>query len=757
MTQDRQRKRKGLLLTVVDAVGGLWFGSATMLALLIYCWLGSAGTQPLLNWLPRMALEKTEMEWFAWWPFLVILALFSLSVTIATLRKIPFSLPKLGVYMVHAGILILVFASVVYYSLKQEGDMVVYRRAAVIRVGNGEPVRMVVRPGERVVARGDGRAFQVSVGTLNPEYELLSAGDAGKTSYAIQLLFEPLENDGRSHRFIRQLLVGYPEYTEDVLPGQGRAVKLTGKPLVDEKVSVSLEYAATQTLYLNDRPALYARLSGSQKWTELPIRGLPRYHEFAMRPGDVFLDGEDLDLRIGALNLKLEPDGDTELLPKDLALRVTGFLPFATQRQHWAPGGSEFNPWLSFSVRMGTAELSDALLANDPEKNRLELGGALGVSFKWVESAAGLAALQSEGRPRLVVTIPSRDIVEEIPLTRAAGHEIPIKGTSYSLELKEVYPHWTLAKTGQRAQMAVVRVVSAGKSFHRAVVAPQVELSQDMRDDGQMAGRLVDDGIRIELKGVRETGLVLVSGPAGTHALLVGEDGSVESHPAEPGTSVAFFDGQMQVTVHEVSETAQLIRTPTVIARRERDLQAGSAYSMIQVDAHSGGQAESTWLEYSHYPHSSRAGFFPGRLRLADGRQLELLYSREAVVLPTRVALDSFQLETYPGGTRERDYISMIRFEEDGHWGEAQELRSNQPSERDGWWYFQSTWDPPSPQRGYAGLNYTGLGVGNRHGVGIMLLGSILVILGSIWAFYVKPRLLRRKGRKSGTAAGGAA
>jgi hypothetical protein len=42
-------------------------------------------------------------------------------------------------------------------------------------------------------------------------------------------------------------------------------------------------------------------------------------------------------------------------------------------------------------------------------------------------------------------------------------------------------------------------------------------------------------------------------------------------------------------------------------------------------------------------------------------------------------------------------------------------------------------------------MNYTGLGVGNRHGVGTMLLGSVLTVLGTLWAFYVKPLILRRR------------
>ena len=39
---------------------------------------------------------------------------------------------------------------------------------------------------------------------------------------------------------------------------------------------------------------------------------------------------------------------------------------------------------------------------------------------------------------------------------------------------------------------------------------------------------------------------------------------------------------------------------------------------------------------------------------------------------------------------------------------------------------------------------YTGLGVGNRHGILAMLLGAIMIVMGTFFAFYIKPVLIRR-------------
>ncbi|MEM6314483.1 MAG: hypothetical protein AAF743_10370, partial [Planctomycetota bacterium] len=39
---------------------------------------------------------------------------------------------------------------------------------------------------------------------------------------------------------------------------------------------------------------------------------------------------------------------------------------------------------------------------------------------------------------------------------------------------------------------------------------------------------------------------------------------------------------------------------------------------------------------------------------------------------------------------------------------------------------------------------YTVLGVGNRPGIYTMVAGSILMFIGLMWAFYLKPILIRR-------------
>ena len=73
----------------------------------------------------------------------------------------------------------------------------------------------------------------------------------------------------------------------------------------------------------------------------------------------------------------------------------------------------------------------------------------------------------------------------------------------------------------------------------------------------------------------------------------------------------------------------------------------------------------------------------------------------------------------------------------------------NAPTEYAGYWYFQSTWDRPSPGDPNGGMNYTGLGIGNRNGVYLQLLGCCVAVAGMTFAFYVKPIVQRRRREQS--------
>jgi hypothetical protein len=151
-----------------------------------------------------------------------------------------------------------------------------------------------------------------------------------------------------------------------------------------------------------------------------------------------------------------------------------------------------------------------------------------------------------------------------------------------------------------------------------------------------------------------------------------------------------------------------------------------------------------------------------------DGRRFELLYSRRRMKMPASVVLDDFEVRSRIGGfTGEtssiRDWTSQLRFvKAGGGVSDPYRVHMNNPAEHQGLWYFQSQWDPPDPARredevDSLGLNHTVLGVANRKGVYVQLLGTILTVIGLVYAFYVKPVIKRRRLEAAKAAAGGQA
>lgn len=89
--------------------------------------------------LPMM--EMSELEFYAWWPLRVVLLLFVTNLVVATIRRIEFTFPRIGVLTVHTGIVTIALGSVYYTSHKQEGDMILLASGGADATGKPMPPR----------------------------------------------------------------------------------------------------------------------------------------------------------------------------------------------------------------------------------------------------------------------------------------------------------------------------------------------------------------------------------------------------------------------------------------------------------------------------------------------------------------------------------------------------------------------------------------------------------------------------------------
>jgi len=738
---------------VLGLFSSVWFGIVIMTLIFVYASLGSAYPPLRQHWW----LEMTEFEFFHWWPFDLLIGLLVANLVVTTVRRIRFNRINAGVWMIHTGIVTLALGSVYYFGTKLEGDTPIFRRQAVIRVpGQVEPVRMLIRPGNHAMAGAGDNAYHFEVVNIQPEYGLRSAGHEGEQAYSVQISVQT-----PTQQFIRQVLAGYPEFTEDVIPGKGRAVKETGKALLDETLDIQLEYAPQDEFFLMDSAALYVRPRGSSEWKQRPIEDLPHYHERIASRGEVWMPpGENIPIRPIDLTVPPGPDGDDPLAGYNV--HVTGFLRYAFESERWLPGGDRLNPVCRLRLEADVGQPRDyELVAFDPQAGQAEDGHLV---FRWVESeeeAKAAAAATSESV--LSIRVPDKSVTLAVPIAAPEADEKerphqPIEGTEYAYRVQNVFNHLAIPSgrlKDRTVSVAVVDIRKGEREFTRWV-ADIPEATRDITADTHEATEM-DTGITLTYQPGNPAVLTVLAGPdpLGVRFLHRLDDGTLADRVVKLGERVALAEG-IRATVQELIPQARREVRPAIVPEHERDRDARQSFSMIQVEVSRSDWSTDLWLPFNHYALPDGQYGVPGRIayqpktiRLPDGRRVELLFSRQRRPLPNPVVLERFTLDTFQGGLsgsngNVRDYISQLRFSDgSGGWSQPVEMRSNRPATNGGFWFFQSTWDPPSQSS--AGMNYTGAGVGNRNGVYVQLAGCCLAVTGMIYAFYFKPVLIRRR------------
>jgi hypothetical protein len=264
----------------------------------------------------------------------------------------------------------------------------------------------------------------------------------------------------------------------------------------------------------------------------------------------------------------------------------------------------------------------------------------------------------------------------------------------------------------------------------------------------------------VYVPGRRPATMTIVAGPGEEQlgVVLNPRRSDPTYRPLQPGERVALGGGvSFHVPVYEPRST--LVERPLIVPPSRREQDPRFAMSMIRVRMP--GTAATPWLQFQDYPFPSteealhRYPHRPVSVRLDDGREIELVFSRRSMPLPAPVALEAFELTQHLGGYTGsipsiRDWTSHVRFADGAAWGPAQAVSVNKPVEHDGFWFFQAQWDPPAEggRNLRNGLTYTVLGVGNRNGVVVQLVGCCIAVFGMIYAFYIKPVIKRRRQRE---------
>ncbi|MHC4428473.1 MAG: hypothetical protein ACYS0D_07690, partial [Planctomycetota bacterium] len=524
------RRSRGPLRWLLELLSSIWTGVAILAALFIYSALGSSGP-----WVPGLgfvqirqwpAFEMTEYEWFHAWPFVALIGLLCLSVVVATLRRIPFKPVNYGVWMIHMGLIVLAISCVVYFATKLEGDAPVVRRQVRVEVPGYPPVSVPAMPGNSVEVGSPDDPYRIQVGTIDPEWEILSGADQGERAYSVNVNVQHGDQV-----FIRQLLVGYPQYTEDLVrstepggPPWARAKKTLGTALVDETLQMELAYEPAEWFYLsNDLSknwALYLREIADDgtpgPWVERPVDGLPLYNDYVADLGDVWASGarvqgpQPLDLEVPARD-------EQDPLPGS-KFRVRSYLRYAVMDARRLPGGEFFDPAIRVRVERIDGRGEDYELVALDAMHRSEPQGRL--AFEWIDSEEEFEQLIVEREPVLNVRVG--ETVREMPIRAIANMQpdLPfetVEGTEYSFRVQAVHDDLQLP-SGEMISVAVVDVQAGDRAFVRWVSDDPTK-TRDLPASGDMAaahsGPLpLDDGIEMTYEPrVGPPTILLVAGP----------------------------------------------------------------------------------------------------------------------------------------------------------------------------------------------------------------------------------------------------
>lgn len=764
------------LLTLFSSVR---LGITLMVVLFIYSSLGSAGiVYPVFEYgrlgfrhdmiRQYRVFELTEFEWFHTWFFNGLIALFCLNLVVATLRRIPLTVLSLGVWMIHSGIITLAIGSVIYFSTKIEGDAPVYRRQIEIRVPGAETVRMIALPGANTIIEGENGLYIFDVVDIQPEWPMLSAGEEGTKVYSVSVRV-----NAPDQTFIRQLVAGFPQHTQDVIPGRGRVATLPefeGRTILDDSLKLDLALVPQDSLWVRESAALQIRPVGTDRWIERPLRGLPRYNDYISSVDHVWSFGT-AQPKLNSISLRTAPVAPDDPLA-DADVRITGYLRYAIERFDVSPGGPVRNPLIDVSVINPDGERHEArLIAYDPESNSAFRDR---MTFSEIESMDELATLREQAGRLLVISLPDGSARTEVRvtdsmLTRGEGDFVPLADSGWAYRIRDAQDRLSIQGRVSPVSILMLDLKRPDGTIFQRWVADDPARTRDMTAAADAAAGHGISEPSADITATYDPGriasvrIVAVPEEPRLRALLGGSWEQVVDVPIRIGEAFEVGRGQSVIVTRHIQNAIAESRPVSVPPEmRNRDADTERLFAMIRLEVTTGGVTESHWLPFHKYSfkdasHASPvlSPYDPTVLRLADGREVEVIFSRQRKKLPTPVALEDFVLTTHVGGfsgrtSSIRDWTSLIRFQTDDGWTEPMSVSTNNPTSYAGFWYFQSYWEPPRQARsandpGSAGMNFTGLGIGNRNGVITQLVGSCIAVIGMIYAFYVKPIIRRRR------------
>ncbi|MCG8405092.1 MAG: cytochrome c biogenesis protein CcsA [Phycisphaerales bacterium] len=724
-----------------------------MAAILVYGALGSA--VPTL----RQRFELTEFQYFNHWVFFALIALFCINLIVATVRRIPFNLRNLGVLTVHTGLLLLCGGSVLYFGRKVEGD--VWLDAPQIKIYSidrfrQDPNRALLN---QIVAV-EGKTWETNAPMLGGRHrvEVVEVKHNGlRTASAVKVKVQAPDKPEET-----------VELTYDGSDRQHGHITQLG----DRMAMVLTPATSSDAFYDNTTPAILVQAGrGDPEWIELPQ--LPFYHERFVEneetrnaPSVVNTAGRSVRSKRNnplpliehwAMPIPLIEPGTALAEDWPIKMEIDGYLPYAELEPRAVPGGNAVQPIAKVKLRHGEFENENWLVALAPNQSMMELQNQTTVELRWIGDETVLDEAWTkriDGRHNLEIHVKDQDIRQSLDVRQ--GQTIDVKNTGYRLTVEELRPNWPLMTQGfqgAKTPIALVLVESQERSFQRSVLQRYPALNQDRYPSShpEQAGQkisdtsnLVDDNLEITYTKATQDHFMIVAGHQFAPTVIHTAPGGKRSiQRLEKGESFSPGD-DLEVSLVDFIAQPRFEMRPIVIPERHRrslmDVGRGKSVVRLHLESTDKSWSHRVWIPFSAYNTLIADGMMPVTVEDVPGLgELRFVYGRATRSLPTTLCLERLHTEFYPGQDQPREWTSYFRYT-DPETGRVKRGKAflNNTYTIGHWTLFQS-----SAARDHE--TFTVLGVGNRQGVMTMLVGSMLIGLGMVYAFSVKPILVRRR------------
>lgn len=690
----------------------------------------------------RGALEVTEMEAFSHWLFVTLTALMCLTITTATVVRIRWNLMNAGVLTVHAGILLLSGGALYYFGTKVEGD-VPLRTAKLELVSTAS--------GQRVIGQLPIEQGQTWSNTM-PAF-------GGEVTMSVASVDK--DASGQIQRVVVNSSMGENKRVVELTPS-------APSTMIDGRLGVRFGVFAPESRFLDrERAAIYARPLGAEEWKETEIRGLPIHRERYIDRGYKLADSNGhpvpskrITPHVNVLGIAV-PTGwfepwrmplQVNVADAPFDLEITGYVPYVADMDTVAvPGGGDVNPSLQLRLsQRGGETLERTLFAMDPVRSFLPMTPPM--EFRWVSSDAEIEALLTNmaGPHELTISVENPPVTKTIAIQEK--QTIAVEGTPYSIVVQQFFPNWPMMSPGfegAASPAALVEVTSDDKKFTRTVIQRFPQLSQDIDEKGmRKRDGPYDPNIQLRYRSAETGWMIAVTTPemANRQEVLLAvfnPDGHVDRTMLRGGKAASLRVGGMNLdaTAVQIVEHARRIEVPIIEPMDTRRPNVGvRSMSAIRLRfserGNPNGWSEERWCSFSQYPNiDARSMAFtpPG------GRETwEIVYSRLSHDLGVSLVPGKLAVKFFPGRRVAESWKSDFMVAPgDNEAPYAGTVSTNRTFTVGNWTLFQSSAATDH-------WSFTVLGVGSRQGIWPMVLGCVMITLGCLYAFYVKPVLRQR-------------